>query len=95
MSSMGHYTLARYLAREIAAGAIAERYPDGTVSSFELAADFRVDSTTALWALRLLAQKNLVEKIEEKSYGAEIYRIFAPCTTVKIPAITTPRNFLN
>lgn len=91
--SLEHYSLAKRLIREIGDGAIRVRFGDGTVDSFQLAFEFGCDSTTALWALRLLCGAGWAELIGEKSYGAEIYRIFTPGTVVSVPA---PRQtFLN
>lgn len=88
-----HYSLATQLAREIRSGDIRKRFESGEISSFDLAFSFGCDSTVALWALRLLAQEGLAEKIGEKGYGAAIYRIFERTTAVKIPHIkSTPLN---
>lgn len=85
--SVEHYALANQLARQIRSGEIRQRFKEGTVGSWELAHDVGCSSTTALWALRLLAQGGLVQKIGETSYGSEIYRIFYPGTAVKVPAV--------
>ncbi len=85
MAAHAHYSLATQLVREIRSGDIRKRFKSAEISSFDVAFSFGCDSNVALWALRLVAEVGLVEKIGEKGYGAPIYRLFEETTSVRVP----------